>query len=62
MSVRPSPVAAALVRVCVLPLAALGLAIASEPLVAQVRPDRVLERPEIYSPYVERTVANADFA
>jgi hypothetical protein len=42
---------------------ALTAALLASPLAAQdVNPQRTLEKPSIYSPYVERTATNADFA
>jgi hypothetical protein len=45
-----------------LTLSLTALALVVLPLSAQVRPDRDAEPQEIYSPYVERTATNANFA
>ncbi len=43
-------------------LCAAALAPSSHPLAQDVNPDKVLERPKIYSPYVERTASDANLA
>ena len=43
-------------------IAAAGLGISSHALAQDVNPDKIPERPKIYSPYVERTASDANLA